>query len=63
MDTEYDIRYFPKRFYHAATSKGYFPKRHLPKSPLVTAIKPTPVLAAALGPLAHPSRSASEGLT
>jgi len=34
-----------------------FSKRHLPKSALATALDPTPVLAAGLGPLAHPSRS------
>jgi len=63
---------FPKAFSQAATFQGYFLKWQLPKSNLATALSPQPVLAVALGPLAHPSCSArpfiaacgaSEGLT
>ena len=47
--------------------KVQFPKRQLPKSARATALGPQSVLAATLGPLAHPSpiaaSGASEGLT
>ena len=37
---------------------GYFSKWQLPKSVLAAALGPQPMLPAALGPLAHPIRSA-----
>ena len=58
---------FPKDFSQVAISQGCFPKWQLPKSAisqaatskyvLAAALGPQPVLTAALGPLAHPSRS------
>ena len=45
-----------------ATSQGYFPKWQLPKSVLAPALGPQPVLAAVLGPVSHPSRSAQPPL-
>ena len=57
MNTEYDNRYFPKRYFPRGNfSTVLFPKRHLPMPALATALDPTPGLAAGLGPLTHPSR-------
>ena len=68
-----DVRYFPKGFFPIDNFPNLqFPKRQIPKFVLATALDPYPVLAAALGPPAHPSRrarlpiaacGASEGLT
>ena len=53
-----DVRYFPKGFFPRATSQDYLSKWQLPESVLAAALGTKPILAAALGPLVHPSHSA-----
>ena len=47
---------FPKDFFERIFPKWHFPKRQLPK--YFRSTRPQPVLASALGTVAHPSRSA-----
>ena len=55
-----DIRYFPKGIFPSGNFPyAQFPKRQLPKSVLDAALDLQPDLAAALGPIAHPSRTKS----
>ena len=54
---------FPKNFFPNGNFPNVqFPKRQLPKSVLAAALSLQHVIAAALGPLAHPSHSAQPSL-